>query len=374
MNKKIAVSGCFDLLHSGHVAFLQEASGFGDLFVCIGSDRTVTQLKGRPPINNEEERRYMVQALRCVTGTHINSGSGLLDFIDELRMIRPDMFIVNEDGHSPRKEELCRDFGIEYKVLRRVPSDGLPVRSTTSLRTINTIPFRIDLAGGWLDQPFVSKYASGPVLTISIEPTVEFNHRSGMASSSRNKAIEIWKTSLPAGDPENTARILFSCENPPGTDEVSGSQDALGICLPGLNRLEYEGSYWPERITSVQQEDVLDWLEEHLYLVAIGPRGNDYRVLSDVRVDQEKADRLALHASACWEAILRKDLEEAGRHLRGSFEAQLSMFPKMADERILQFIQDVSHRAAGWKLSGAGGGGYVILLSGQPVNNAIRIR
>ncbi|MFM7217501.1 MAG: adenylyltransferase/cytidyltransferase family protein, partial [Bacteroidota bacterium] len=278
MNKKIAVSGCFDLLHSGHVAFLQEASGFGDLFVCIGSDRTVTQLKGRPPINNEEERRYMVQALRCVTGTHINSGSGLLDFIDELRMIRPDMFIVNEDGHSPRKEELCRDFGIEYKVLRRVPSDGLPVRSTTSLRTINTIPFRIDLAGGGLDQPFVSKYASGPVLTISIEPTVEFNHRSGMASSSRNKAIEIWKTSLPAGDPENTARILFSCENPPGTDEVSGSQDALGICLPGLNRLEYEGSYWPERITSVQQEDVLDWLEEHLYLVAIGPRGNDYRV------------------------------------------------------------------------------------------------
>lgn len=52
MNKQIMVSGCFDLLHSGHVAFLKEASNFGDLHVCIGNDENVFQLKGRYPVNS----------------------------------------------------------------------------------------------------------------------------------------------------------------------------------------------------------------------------------------------------------------------------------------------------------------------------------
>ena len=84
------------------------------------------------------------------------------------------------------------------------------MRSTTALRTECRIPFRIDLAGGWLDQPFVSKHFPGPVLTISIEPTLEFNDRSGMASSTRRKAIELWKTDIPPGDPEMLAKMLFS--------------------------------------------------------------------------------------------------------------------------------------------------------------------
>ena len=95
---------------------------------------------------------------------------------------------MNEDGNAPAKSELCDKLGIEYKVLKRIPFADLPARSTTVLRTECDIPFRIDLAGGWLDQPFVSKFASGPVITISIEPTIEFNERSGMASSTRLKA------------------------------------------------------------------------------------------------------------------------------------------------------------------------------------------
>ena len=49
--KKVFVSGCFDLLHSGHVAFLTEAASFGDLYVGIGSDKTIFELKGRAAIN-----------------------------------------------------------------------------------------------------------------------------------------------------------------------------------------------------------------------------------------------------------------------------------------------------------------------------------
>src|ERR1035437_1620672 len=154
--KKIFVSGCFDMLHSGHVAFLNEAATYGDLYVCIGSDKTVFELKGRYPVITEEERRYMIGALKCVHECRVNTGSGILDFKKELDTIKPDIFVVNEDGNTPAKKQLCEELGIEYVVSRRIPYQHLPVRSTTSLRTSCIIPFRIDIAGGWLDQPFVS--------------------------------------------------------------------------------------------------------------------------------------------------------------------------------------------------------------------------
>src|SRR6185437_9854630 len=61
MAKKVFVSGCYDLLHSGHVCFFQEAARYGDLYVALGSDRTIRELKKRPPVNSEDERLYMVQ-------------------------------------------------------------------------------------------------------------------------------------------------------------------------------------------------------------------------------------------------------------------------------------------------------------------------
>jgi cytidyltransferase-like protein len=217
--KKVFVTGCFDMLHSGHVRFLEEAATYGDVYVGIGSDRTVVELKGRPPVCTEQERQYLVEALKHVKRCFINSGSGIMDFLNELDRVKPDLFVVNEDGNTPAKEGLCRKVGIRYVVLKRTPRDNLPARSTTSLRKECRIPYRLDLAGGWLDQPFVSRHAAGPVLTISIEPAMEFNERSGMASSTRRRAIELWQTDIPAGAPAKLAKVLFSYENPPGTTE-----------------------------------------------------------------------------------------------------------------------------------------------------------
>ena len=158
---KVFVSGCYDMLHSGHVAFFKEAATYGDLYVGIGSDRTIEQLKGRKTINSEQERLYMVKSIRYVTDAWINSGSGLLDFVDELRRLKPDRYVVNEDGHSPAKADLCRELGIEYIVLKRTPEAGLPTRSTTALRggTGCQLPYRLDIAGTWIDQPQLSKIA-----------------------------------------------------------------------------------------------------------------------------------------------------------------------------------------------------------------------
>jgi hypothetical protein len=325
-------------------------------------------------VNNQDERKYMIEALKCVKKCLVNTGSGIMDFVEELKRISPDFFIVNEDGNTPAKATLSRQLGIKYLVLKRIPHAQLPARSTTSLREECTIPYRIDLAGGWLDQPFVSKFHSGPVLTVSIEPTVEFNERSGMASSSRRKAIELWQNDIPAGNKEQLAKILFSFENPPGKEEVSGSQDALGIVLPGLNRLDYNGGYWPHKITSVYDEPILHWIEEHLCLVTLGPRESEFSVLDDMNITKKKAKALADAAIGCWDAMKNRNLKAFGKTFLESFEAQVAMFPHMLDGDIKAIIEHYRKQALGWKLSGAGGGGYLILVAEHDIKGAMRIK
>jgi cytidyltransferase-like protein len=82
------------MLHRGHVEFLQRAAAYGNLYVALGSDRTVYELKGRTPVTPEEERRFMVQALACVCQAFISNGSGYVDFEPELRALRPNLFVV----------------------------------------------------------------------------------------------------------------------------------------------------------------------------------------------------------------------------------------------------------------------------------------
>jgi cytidyltransferase-like protein len=373
MPRKVFVSGCFDMLHSGHVEFFREAASYGDLYVALGSDKTVYDLKGRVPINNEQERMFMVQSVSCVKEAFISEGSGMLDFEQELRELRPDIFIVNADGNIPEKRELCEDLGIEYVILQREPHAGLIPRSTTALRRRHQIPYRIDLAGGWLDQPFVSKHYPGCVITIGIEPTVEFNERSGMASSTRRSAIELWGPKIPPGDYEKLAKILFCYDNPPGTEEISGSQDAIGLIFPGLAKAYYEGEYWPTRIDRVVDELALQFVERSLYLMTLGPRHDGFSVLSDTRIDRQGARALAEATDNCWQAILDRDIERFGTHFRQSFEAQIAMFPNMMTPTVRKLIDQYRDQAVGWKLSGAGGGGYLILVSDKPIDGAVRV-
>jgi cytidyltransferase-like protein len=373
MPKKVFVSGCFDLLHSGHIAFLQEAATYGHVYVALGSDATVYDLKGRVPVNNEHERLYMMQSLACVKEAFISKGSGMLDFESELRQLQPDIFLVNADGNIPHKKALADELGIEYIVLEREPHGGLPPRSTTTMRTVDRMPYRIDLAGGWLDQPFVSKLYPGPVLTISLEPTIAFNERSGMATSTRNKAIDLWGPRLPAGDPEKLAKVLFCYDNPPGTTEVSGSQDSIGIVFPGLARAHYEGAYWHTKIENIRDELTLQFIEQALYLVPLGPREAGYSPLTEQHLTVENAKALADAANACWDAILAHDLPAFGLQVRRAFDAQVALFPNMVSDEICSLIDQYRDVAFGWKLSGAGGGGYIILVSETPIPDAVRV-
>jgi len=375
MKKKVFVSGCYDMLHSGHVAFFQEASVLGDLYVGIGSDKTVFDLKDRKTINKENERLYMVQSVKYVKEAWINSGSGLMDFEKELRKLRPDIFFVNNDGFTPDKQTLCKELGIELVVSKRVPHQGLPKRSTTDLRKECRIPYRLDLAGGWIDQPMVSKYSSGSVITISIEPDHEFNYRSGMSSSTRKKAIDLWHTDIPEGDKKVQAKMLFSFENPPGSKYISGSQDSIGIVMPGINKLDYDKEqYWPSKITPLKDKKAIDFIEKSLWFITLAPRNEEYNVLSDTVINKNNAQALADATEGCWKAISEKNIKDFGFYFRKSFDSQVAMFPHMVNDSILRQIDHYSKDAAGWKLSGAGGGGYLVIVSEKPVPNAIQIK
>ncbi len=375
MTKKVFVSGCYDMLHSGHVAFFEEASSHGDLYVGLGSDKTISKLKGRKTINTDQERLYMVKALKTVKEAWINRGSGLMDFEQELRELRPDIFFVNEDGYTPDKQKICGELGIELMVSKRIPHQGLPTRSTTSIRKECLIPFRLDLAGGWLDQPYVSKYYPGPVITISIEPDIDFNDRSGMSSSTRAKAIELWHTDIPEGDKEKLSRTLFCVDNPPGTKYVSGSQDSIGIVHPGVNRLDYQKeNYWPSTIESITDDDTLEWIENHLWFINLSPRDKSYDVLSETRINEAGAKALADAANGLWHSIINKDLVSFGLNFRLSFEAQIAMFPNMITPKITETIESYGKEALGWKISGAGGGGYLVLVSEKKVENAMQVK
>lgn len=374
MNKKVFVSGCYDMLHSGHVAFFEEASTHGDLYVGIGSDRTIRDLKNRKTINTERERLYMVKAVRYVKDAFVNSGSGIMDFAEDVKRLKPDIFFVNSDGYTPEKRRFCEENGIELVVSKREPAAGLPRRSTTALRQECNIPYRIDLAGGWHDQPTVNCHCPGAVITICIEPDYEFNNRSGMSTSSRNAAMEMWHTDIPEGDRETLAKMVFRYENPPGSDYVSGSQDAIGIVMPGLNRLDYDNGYWPVNIESVLDTKILDFIENNLWIIPLSPRVSGYNVLENTNIDKEGAMRLAKATTDCWQALLKCDVNAWGAASSASFYAQIAMYPNMAPREVLDCIEQYKDRVKGFKITGAGGGGYLVLINDTPVENGLKIR
>jgi cytidyltransferase-like protein len=133
--KKVVATGCFDWFHSGHVRFAEEASSYGDLYICLGSDANVRLLKGKGhPLLSQEERRYVVGSIKFVKQALITTGSGWLDADPEIRRLKPDIYVVNEEGDKGGKREYCQKLGIEYLVLKRIPAQGLPNRSSTELR------------------------------------------------------------------------------------------------------------------------------------------------------------------------------------------------------------------------------------------------
>ena len=365
--KKVFVSGCYDLLHSGHVEFFRQASQYGDLYVGIGSDQTILGYKHHKTFYPEQERLFMVKSIKYVKDAYINQGDGIMDFIPTVDMVKPDIFVVNADGSNETKRKFCEERGIEYVVLERTPAEGLKARSSTDIKDSTCqLPTRLDLAGTWIDQPYVSCHAPGWAITMSLLPTFEVRERCGLSTSTRNMIKKIWPVKLPDMNPEILAKLVFCFENDPERSDgiVSGAQDAIGICMPGLVRHYYDNRFWPDKFETCLDEKVLSWVESHVCMIPMDPRRPGCSVVEGKDITEPKVKNLAKAADDCWNAILAMDFAAFASAFQASFDAQVALFPAMIQGCVQSYIDQYSvlPEVHAWKMPGAGGGGYLVLV------------
>jgi hypothetical protein len=298
----------------------------------------------------------------------------MLDFEPDLIRLKPDIFVVNSDGHTPDKEALCKKNGIQYMVLERIPEPGLPARSSSATKRDMRFPYRLCLAGGWIDQPWVSKIHPGSVVVAQIWPTMDFNNRSGLATSSRDFAIKIWGDRYPDGDPVENAKILFGAENPPGTKYVAGSQDHLGLLMPGVNRLHYNGGYWPDYIQSSVDKDICDWLTNVIHLVPLKPRPDGYDPLKEIHLEKHFIKELGEAGDKCWECILNKDITGFGRSLSDTLVSWKKILPLTVPDDIMKEMETTYFSKYPGAITSGCGGGYIIVISEKEVPCEVRIK
>ena len=265
-------------------------------------------------------------------------------------------------GWNPRKtsfEQLVRNMvRLHIKEVRK--------QTVGNRRQSEELPARLDLAGTWIDQPMVSRLAPGWAITISLEPTFGVKPRFGLGTTIRDTIKKIWPKQVPDMDPEMLARLVFCfANNPENNDgELSGAQDAIGICVPGLARHFYNQRFWPERIESNDDEGILSWIEEHLCMIPMFPRRPDCDLMEGKDITRQKVEALARAAEDCWEYIMQRDLSGFASSFLASFKAQTALFPGMIQPGVQEYIDKYSQMPGvlAWKMSGAGGGGYLVLV------------
>jgi len=249
---------------------------------------------------------------------------------------------------------------------------------------IGKVPYRMALAGGWIDQPFISRLNPNPpgsMVVVSLKPDFHFMDRSGMAASTRKVALRLWGGSLPEGDPWQLIHELYAEENK-DLPEPSGSQDMIGLVYPGVNRLDYdykfEGGYFPAHIESCRNEQVVRWLEKVIHFLPVIQRPTGYNPLGIKNLDPQWIRRLGQTGKDCYNAILTQDIER----LAASFNECMICW-----ERILPYtvwhptitldlkalLGYYQFRYPGAMYSGSGGG-YLMVVSQDPVPGAFQVR
>lgn len=131
--KKVFLSGSFDPLHSGHVAMFELAAALGELYVGVGSDKSITAWK-HPVFRPQAERLYMVKAIRYVKDASINPGMGFIDYLHNPMFENADILIVAKEREMNMMRYYCNFIGKEYVIFDRIHAQGLPIVSSTDFR------------------------------------------------------------------------------------------------------------------------------------------------------------------------------------------------------------------------------------------------
>lgn len=248
---------------------------------------------------------------------------------------------------------------------------------------IGAIPYRMAFAGGWIDQPFVSRLNPSPpgsMVVVGLEPTFRFMDRAGMATGTRYVAQRLWQGRLPARAPAELVKELYAEENR-DRSEPSGSQDMIGLIYPGVNRLdfdsEFEGGIFPKHIESNNDPDVAGWLEQVVQMLPVAPRPEGYNPLGIKQLDPEWVRRLGQTGRDCYDAILRRDARALGASMNECMVCWEALLPHTVRHPtvtvdLLGLLHFYQSRYPGAMYSGCGGG-YLYIVSEQPVPGACRV-
>jgi hypothetical protein len=251
------------------------------------------------------------------------------------------------------------------------------------VKVLGRIPNRLQLAGGWIDQPFVSCLNPDPpgsMVVVQIEPTFRPMDRSGIASGTRAVAAALWRGRLPKRPPEALVRELYEAENK-GKSDPSGSQDMIGLVYPGINRLDYdfsvEGGVFPARIESCNRPRVARWLENVLHLLPIEPRPEGYSPLGERNLDPKWVGQLGQSGRDCFQAIVSMDAHALGAALNLNMKCWEKLLPQTVRHPLLKLdlmslLKAYQQCYPGAMYSGCGGG-YLIVVSEHPVPGALKV-
>lgn len=262
----------------------------------------------------------------------------------------------------------------------------MPTRVDNDITSvIGKIPYRLALAGGWIDQPFVSMHNPSPpgsMVVVSLRPNFRYMDRSGMATSTRQVARKLWNDAMPTnGDPLELVRVLYAVENR-DRPEPSGSQDMAGLVIPGISRLDYdinhEGGYFPKHIENNSAPAVARWLEGVLHVLPIAPRPENYTPLEEKHVNAEWVQRLGQTGKDCYAAILAKDARSLGASFNECMRCWEAILPATVRHPAIKvdlagILKHYQTRYAGAMYSGCGGG-YLFVASEEPVPGSLHVQ
>jgi cytidyltransferase-like protein len=332
---KVFVSGCYDILHGGHIEFFETAKKLGDyLIVSIAGDKALWHYKNRKPSIPTEHKKRLISSLSVVNEVIISDDIEHpgMNFISDILKIKPDILAVTEDDqYEDVKKKFCEDNGIKYV---KLPKDihYLKAISTSSIvnfiKAPNKAPLRVDFAGGWLDVPKFAK-SGGYIVNCAIQPMV---------------SIQEWPYHLKSGLGGSAAYELLSGNNSlkKELDRGVGWQDPAIISETGL--CSWHSGETPKLDVKVNP----GWLIGKMALLYTNSEHNTADLVNADRPYSiiYQAGRIAR------EAIISKDLHLLQESIKYSYSAQLHEGMKPLPD-IIDAVK---------KYCGSGWGGYALYL------------
>ncbi len=249
---------------------------------------------------------------------------------------------------------------------------------------IGSLPYRMAFAGGWIDQPFISRHNPSPpgsMVVVCLEPIFPFMARCGMGTSTRKVAAALWGEKIPDRELSELVRELYLAEND-GKSDPSGSQDMVGLIYPGVNRIDYdadyEGGIFPINVESNCDPETAAWLEKVIHMVPINQRPTGYHPLGEKHLDRDWIRRLGQTGKECFEAIVAHDTAALGESMNTCMACWEAILPHTVRHptieldltEILAFYQA---RYPGAMYSGCGGG-YLYVVSEEEVPGAFQVK